>query len=94
MLGAQGREEEPTPLFQAYLSACSTWAVGNSDLVNEAIHLVAGMQLAGFRHVVGTLWEVSDLYCVHMAAKFYRLLPEGGNIRDDEVCQALHEATR
>jgi hypothetical protein len=27
---------------------------------DECIHLVSGVQLAGFRHVVGKQWEVSD----------------------------------
>ena len=93
---------EPPPRFLAYLSACSTGAVGDPSLADEAIHLVAGMQLARFRHVIGTLWEVADWYCVQIAVKFYRrlLLPVGGkgggdgNLSDDGVCRALHEAIR
>jgi hypothetical protein len=43
----------------AYLSACHT-AVGNWELADEAIHLAAALQIAGFRQVIAALWSVSD----------------------------------
>ncbi|KAF2792066.1 hypothetical protein K505DRAFT_388192, partial [Melanomma pulvis-pyrius CBS 109.77] len=46
--------------FLGYLSACSTSANRVNRLVDEGIHLASAFQLAGFRHVIGTLWEVSD----------------------------------
>ncbi|MEV4630659.1 CHAT domain-containing protein [Micromonospora sp. NPDC049523] len=45
--------------FLAYLSACTT-AFGGTDLVDEAIHISSAFQLAGYRHVIGTLWQVGD----------------------------------
>ncbi|MDT3442655.1 CHAT domain-containing protein [Pseudofrankia sp. BMG5.37] len=42
-----------------YLSACSTARTGPA-LLDEAIHLTLAFQLAGYRHVVGMLWSVSD----------------------------------
>jgi tetratricopeptide (TPR) repeat protein len=100
--GTESGMLESPPRFLAYLSACSTGAVGDPSLADEAIHLVAGMQLARFRHVVGTLWEVADWYCVQIAVKFYRRLlhsdacQDGGDgiLSDDGVCRALHEAIR
>jgi len=44
----------------AFLSACET-AVTNGNLRNEAVHLTGAFQLAGYRHVVGTFWQVGDL---------------------------------
>ncbi|RSM14908.1 hypothetical protein CEP52_001121 [Fusarium oligoseptatum] len=58
------------PPFLAYLSACSTGANEVLGLVDEGIHLGYACQLAGFRHIVGTLWTVSDPFCVNVARKF------------------------
>lgn len=38
----------------AYLSACET-ATGSADLPDEAMHLAAGLHIAGFRSIVATL---------------------------------------
>ncbi|KAI1658969.1 CHAT domain-containing protein [Daldinia decipiens] len=43
------------PPFLAYLSACSTGTNKVESLSDEGIHLVSAFQLAGFRHVIGTL---------------------------------------
>ncbi|KAL2829420.1 CHAT domain-containing protein [Aspergillus cavernicola] len=64
--------------FLAYLSACSTGSNKDGSFADEAIHLVSGCQLAGFRHVVGTLWAVSDHHCVDVARTFYRTLQKEG----------------
>ncbi|RYP84314.1 hypothetical protein DL770_005218 [Monosporascus sp. CRB-9-2] len=46
---------QENPPFLAYLSACSTGVNEAYELADEGIHLVSAFQLAGFRHVVGTL---------------------------------------
>lgn len=64
----------PVRLDQAqlvYLSACRTAAIETADLIDEAIHLTSAFQLAGFPHVVGTLWEVDDQIAVTIADAFY-----------------------
>ncbi|KAG1833379.1 CHAT domain-containing protein [Suillus variegatus] len=43
----------------AFLSACET-AVGTFSTPDEVIHLAAGLQFAGVKSVVGTLWKVDD----------------------------------
>lgn len=41
--------------FLAYLSACGTGQIKHDALIDEGLHLIAGYQIAGFRHVIGTL---------------------------------------
>ncbi|KAH7146066.1 hypothetical protein EDB81DRAFT_759375 [Dactylonectria macrodidyma] len=61
--------------------------------VDESIHLANACQLAGFRHVVGTLWSVDDKLCVDMARMTYEFMRDEG-ISDDCVSRGLHRATR
>ena len=79
--------------FLAYLSACGTGRVTDEKSYDESIHLVGAFQLAGFRHVVGTLWEVRDEVCVDMAQLFYQGIGSDGLTRDESICTALHKAT-
>ena len=58
----------------AYLSACSTALTGDAELIDEAIHLTTAFQLAGFPHVIGTLWEINDAIAVTIADTFYTAL--------------------
>ncbi|KAI6352923.1 hypothetical protein MCOR31_011814 [Pyricularia oryzae] len=79
--------------FLAYLSACGTGRIQDSSSVDESIHLTTAFQLAGFRHVIGTLWEVDDELCVHMAKLTYEYLAENG-LSSESVSRALHHATK
>ncbi|ENH70299.1 Putative 30S ribosomal protein S17P-like protein [Fusarium oxysporum f. sp. cubense race 1] len=79
--------------FLAYLSACGTGRIKDKRFVDESIHLVSACQLAGFRHVIGTLWEVNDELCVDMARITYEGMRDGAMI-DESVCEGLHNATR
>lgn len=79
--------------FLAYVSACGTGQVKEEKFLDESIHLMSGCQLSGFRHVIGTLWEVNDELCMDMARMTYEGIHEGG-ITDLSVCQGLHTATR
>ncbi|MEV6732580.1 CHAT domain-containing tetratricopeptide repeat protein [Streptomyces sp. NPDC051364] len=79
----------------AYLSACRTAAVDTVDLLDEAIHLTSAFQLAGFPHVIGTLWEIDDQTAVRIARAFYDGLGAGSAAVDpDRAARALHEAVR
>jgi len=86
------RLQENSP-FLAYLSACSTKVNEAEGLVDEEIHLVSACQLAGFRHVVGTLWEVADEYCVDVARVLYETIKDEG-MTDSAVYRGLHRAIR
>ncbi|KAF4415863.1 30S ribosomal S17P [Fusarium acutatum] len=79
--------------FLAYLSACGTGQIKSQQLFDEGIHLISAYQLAGIRHVIGTLWEVNDQSCVDMAAIVYEEISKG-NMSDDSVCRGVHVATK
>ncbi|MEU9575345.1 CHAT domain-containing protein [Streptomyces massasporeus] len=77
----------------AFLSACSTAATAANSLLDEAIHLTSAFQLAGFPHVIGTLWEVSDSAALRVASSFYSHLAESETGPGDAAL-ALHKALR
>ena len=79
--------------FLGYLSACSTGATEVIKLADEGVNLIGACQLAGFRHVVGTLWEVSDRCCIDVARTFYETLRDEG-LTDRALCRSLHFALR
>jgi tetratricopeptide (TPR) repeat protein len=79
--------------FLAYLSACGTGEIKDERLFDESIHLISACQLAGFRHVIGTLWEVNDESCVDMSRITYEEMRSGG-MADESVCRGLHKAIR
>jgi CHAT domain-containing protein len=74
----------------AYLSACST-ALGGALNVDEALHLASAFQLAGFRHVIASLWPLDDDTAAHTARAFYDRLPATGNA--DQAAEVLRQVT-
>ncbi|MFI1205890.1 CHAT domain-containing protein [Streptomyces sp. NPDC020883] len=82
----------------AYLSACRTAFMESVELIDEAIHLASAFQLAGFAHVIGTLWEINDEVASHMAADFYaelgRVTNQHGLLDTDAAAYALHHTAR
>lgn len=76
----------------AFLSACST-ATTSLDLVNESIHVASAFQLAGYPHVIGTLWEISDSIATKIATQLYAELAACDfDIRG--AAESLHKAIR
>ncbi|KAH8650484.1 CHAT domain-containing protein [Ilyonectria robusta] len=86
------------PPFLAYLSACGTGRIQQERHMDESMHLVSACQLAGFRHVIGTLWEVNDEICVETARITYEGIGDGkmagGKMADESVFHGLHVAVR
>jgi protein involved in temperature-dependent protein secretion len=74
----------------AFLSACSTARPGGR-LVDEAIHLASAFQLAGYRHVIATLWPIGDRHAVDIAADIYATLAPTS---EADVASAVHAAVR
>jgi hypothetical protein len=74
----------------AFLSACTT-ARPDDRLTDEAIHLASAFQLAGYRHVIGTLWPIGDRMAIKIAAAVYQHLASSGA---SGAAAALHAATR
>jgi hypothetical protein len=72
----------------AFLSACETAQPG-ARLSDEAIHLTSAFQLAGYRHVIGTLWPIGDTHAVAVADDIYTTIAVTGDIPG-----AVHTATR
>jgi hypothetical protein len=72
----------------AFLSACSTARPGGR-LADEVIHLASAFQLAGYRHVIGTLWPIGDQHAVDFAELVYPAIAAGG-----DIATAVHTATR
>jgi tetratricopeptide (TPR) repeat protein len=78
----------------AFLSACHTGAPG-ANLADEAITMAAAVQLAGFRHVIATLWAIADGSAPLVAREVYRvLLGNGAGDGDLPVAYALHCVVR
>lgn len=77
----------------AFLSACDT-ATGDQDLPEEAVHLAAGVLMAGYRAVIATMWTINDTVTVDVADETYRILFQeyGGDYR--KAAEALHFAIR
>jgi CHAT domain len=79
----------------AYLSACRTAVTVSPELIDEAIHLTSAFQLAGFPHVVGTLWEIDDAIAVDIAGSFYASMQaSNGTMETVNAARALHDAVR
>lgn len=76
----------------AFLSACQT-ATGDENLADEAVHLAAGMLMAGYRTVIATMWSIGDEDAPLIAQKVYEHLLEGGTPDSRRAAVAVHKAT-
>ncbi|MEV0941753.1 CHAT domain-containing protein [Micromonospora wenchangensis] len=72
----------------AYLSACSTTQT-NLRLVDEAVHIAAGLMMAGFLQVVGTMWMVDDDDALTISKSFYATLRGDPARASEALCAAV-----
>ncbi|KAJ7923361.1 CHAT domain-containing protein, partial [Mycena leptocephala] len=77
----------------AFLSACQT-AMGSKDIEDESVHLSAGMLLAGYRGVIGTMWSIMDDDAPQVASDVYAHLFETSPPDSTRAAEALHLAVR
>jgi CHAT domain-containing protein len=77
----------------AFLSACET-SRGGAELADEAITLATAFRLAGYRHVIGTLWSISDELAPGVAEQVYEAvtLPGGAGIDARNTAAELNTA--
>ncbi|KAJ7478913.1 TPR-like protein [Mycena latifolia] len=77
----------------AFLSACQT-ATGSKSLEDEAVHLTAGMLLAGYRGVIGTMWSIMDNDGPQVATDVYAHLFKTSPPDSTRAAEALHLAVQ
>jgi CHAT domain-containing protein len=79
----------------AFLSACST-SGSSQRLLDQAVHITAAFQLAGYQSVIGTLWPVRDDVAVQVTREFYSRLTEKGtkSPQTSLAAQNLHYTIR
>ena len=78
-----------------YLSACNTARSQDLMLLDESIHLVSAVQLAGYPSVVGTLWQVTDKDSPEVARNVYARMFGGGDKLDPRhAAEGLHWAVK
>ncbi|MEU9202070.1 CHAT domain-containing protein [Streptomyces sp. NPDC048332] len=78
----------------AMLSACSA-SQGGAELSDEAVQLSSSFQLAGYPHVIGTLWPIADKLATHLTEEFYTALAEDiARGRRIDPAAALHRPVR
>ena len=72
----------------AILLACNSAANEAAPLADESLHIASMMQVAGFKHVIGTLWEAENQTCISFATEFYKLLftsQESSGVKDPSM---------
>ncbi|KIM80499.1 hypothetical protein PILCRDRAFT_534642 [Piloderma croceum F 1598] len=78
----------------AFLSACQT-AMGDEKLSEEAVHLAAGLMLAGYGGVIATMWSIRDQDAPVIADSVYSYLFSDATEPDStKAALALHHAVK
>ncbi|KAJ5948555.1 hypothetical protein N7454_001862 [Penicillium verhagenii] len=80
----------------AFSSGCSTPQIWAESFSYEAIHLASALQVAGFGHVVASLWPVDDTIRTAVVWHFYSLLTQHAleSLSSRLVAESLHTAVQ
>jgi len=79
----------------AVLSACFTTEIRELSHLDEGLQIGNAFQIAGFPHVIGSLWAVSDVICPKWSRKFYSSLSnfmDMDPLENDQIACAYHKA--
>ncbi|KAG8901187.1 hypothetical protein FRB99_005496 [Tulasnella sp. 403] len=77
----------------AMLSACHS-AANAQGTPDEALHLAAALQFAGFKSVVGTLWAMADCDGPTVTKEIYEQMNKGGDWDCTMAARALHRTVK
>ncbi|AZM56345.1 hypothetical protein DMA15_30250 [Streptomyces sp. WAC 01529] len=77
----------------AFLSACES-SLTPGRFADESLNMASAMRLAGYRHVIGTLWPISGDHAAQVAAQLYPRLtaPDGRPPNTSHTAVALHRS--
>lgn len=75
----------------AFLPACET-AAGDEKLPDEALHLAAGMLMAGYPSVIATMWAIYDVDGPEIGGDVYAELLKDGKMDCKGAARATHKA--
>jgi CHAT domain-containing protein len=65
--------------------------MSSTSLPDESIHIASAFHLAGFAHIIGTLWAIEDTAAVTISDRFYDSVSAGtGSTK--HMAAALHQA--
>lgn len=79
----------------AYLNICHAASNSVLRLLDEHIHLAGACMLAGFPHVIGTLWRVDDKHSADVAISVYNgIKSTGTSLHFHDSAESLHNAVR
>lgn len=77
----------------AFLSSCES-GLGGTTMPDEAVNLASALQIAGYRHVISTLWSIGDRLAVDVARQVYAELSAPGRVVPPGPATALHSTLR
>jgi CHAT domain-containing protein len=84
----------PNPIL-AYVSACDT-SRGGTSIPDEGITLASALQIAGYQHVIATLWQVIGFTATKIAKHLYEQVVTAHDgiteVDGNEVAAALRAA--
>ncbi|KAG1873211.1 hypothetical protein F4604DRAFT_1681253 [Suillus subluteus] len=68
--------------------------IGDSTTPDKVVHLAAGLQFAGVKSVIGTLWKVNDSTVQRLVKAFYKNFCGDGTMNLKRAAQALRRAVQ
>ena len=81
------------PAQLTFLSACSTTENKAAILADETMHIASAFYVAGFSHVIGSMWPFDNGVCVSLSTHFYANLAKSSSQEQRRGrARGLHDA--